>query len=331
MPSPDDRMDNQWAEDPAGRIRREAIAWLSRLNDREATAEDRLAFESWRSQSAAHERTFDKIARVWGDQTLDAAARYVARTECSGKNFFFSVKTQTWRQVFTAAACLVLVVFGARYFDLATRLQADYHTAVGEQRTIQLSDRSVVTLNTNTAIATDFDVNGRHIRILKGEAFFQVRHDPERPFLVHGGETATRAIGTAFVVRHQPDHDRITVIEGVVEVTTFEEDQVSEPVTAGRMVETRKGRLQPVQKVDSAKSSAWLQGLLIVEDVPLAHVIDEVGRYHPGTILLWNKSIGNMRATGTYKLENPSKILYHLSKTFPLQSVTIADRLVILF
>ncbi len=331
MPLPDNQPDDLLSDNHAVKVRQEAIAWLARLSDCEATAEDRRAFECWRSQGPAHARAYDKIARVWGDHTLDSAALSVARNGSASREIRMPAEGRVRRRVLAVAACLVALILGAMYFDLATRIQADYQTSAGERRTVRLPDHSLVTLNTQSAIATSFNGSVRRVRLLKGEAFFKVQHETGRPFIVDAAETATRAVGTEFVVRHRPGSDRVTVLDGVVEVSAREGGRITERLPAGRMVETEQGRLSPAQPVNLASASAWLQGLLIVDEVPLAQVIEEVRRYHPGAIFFWNQQIGQQRVTGTYNLEDPSNILFHLSKTFPLQSISLGDRVVILF
>ncbi|SLM50100.1 putative Iron dicitrate transmembrane sensor FecR [Nitrospira japonica] len=329
MPSPDNQNDRP-SPPEAQRLRQEAVGWLARLSDREATIEDRLAFERWQSQSPAHARAFQSIAEVWHDPGLDRAARLVARADSVHDRESLAVRSR-WKPALTVAACLSALLLGAVYFEVLTRLQADHQTSVGERRTVRLPDQSLVTLNTQSAIATAFDGTVRKVRLLKGEAFFKVQHDPNRPFVVEGGETTTRAVGTEFVIRQQDHGDRVTVIEGVVDVASRSREGTKERVSAGSMIESESGRLGQARPVDASMASAWLQGLLIVDDVPLAQVLEEIRRYHPGTIVLWNQQIGQRHVTGTYKLDDPSKVLYHLTKTFPLRTVSLADRLVLLF
>ncbi|ULA62186.1 MAG: Putative Iron dicitrate transmembrane sensor FecR [Nitrospira sp.] len=331
MPLPDNQSEDLLPDNQAAKVRQEAIVWLARLSDRDATADDRRAFECWQAQSAAHARAYDKITRVWDDHTLDSAAFSVARNGSVSREIRMPVEGRGRSPVLAVAACLVALILGAMYFDLATRIQADYQTSAGERRTVRLPDQSLVTLNTQSAIVISFNESVRRVRLLKGEAFFKVQHDAGRPFIVDAAETATRAVGTEFVVRHRPGSDRVTVLDGVVEVSSREGDQIAERLPAGRMVETEQGRLSPAQPVDLSAASAWLQGLLIVDEVPLAQVIEEVRRYYPGAIFLWNQQVGQQRVTGTYNLEDPPNILFHLSKTFPLQSIGLGDRVVILF
>lgn len=334
MPSPSQPQDQSPPDDPA--LREEAIGWLARLSDREATAEDRRSFEIWRAQSPGHARAYQRLAQIWDNADLNRAALLVAHTERSRaggpvSSHGSAVEDRWVRTKWATAVSIVLLALGTVYVDLPTRLQADQQTAVGERRTVRLPDQSTVTLNTHSAIALSFDGAARTVRLLKGEAFFHVQPDSTRPFLVESAKTSTRAVGTEFVVRQQDRGDRVTVIEGTVDVSSLRNGASTERLTAGHMVEHAGGRLGTVQRIDVSTASAWRQGLLIVDDVPLASLIEELRRYYPGTIVLWNREMANRHVTGTYKLDEPSNVLYHLTKTFPLRTATLADRVVILF
>lgn len=320
-------MRNRISTDADGRLHQEAIAWVARLSNPGATAEDRQAFEQWRAQNPAHAHAYEKIARVWQESALDEAATEVDRHASAGIGHPCARRGAGW----AVAACLAVIVVGGISLDLPTRLQADYDTAVGERRTIHLPDRSSVTLNTQTAIAVAFDDDIRRVRVLKGEAFFQVARDVNRPFIVESEETVTRAVGTEFVVRHESRTDRVTVVEGVIEVRARQAHAAVQQLTAGMMVAAEAGRLGQPQSVNPSVASAWLKGLLIVDEASLARVIDEVRRYHPGAIIVMNRRLDEMRVTGTYRLDDPSAVLYHLTKTFPLQTVALSDRLILLF
>lgn len=305
----------------------DAVAWMARLSDPGATAEDRQAFEQWRAQNPAHARAYDKVARVWHEPILDMAAAQVARHAPSGTRKSRAKRRMGW----AIAACLAALLLGGIAVDLPTRLRADYHTAVGERRTLQLPDQSIVTLNTLTAITTTFHSGVRRVRVLKGEAFFKVARDEQRPFIVDSEDITTRAVGTEFVVRHESHSDCITVVEGMVDVSARQTPAIVQRLTSSTMVKAEAGRLGQPRSVDSSVASAWLKGLLIVDEVPVTHVLDEIRRYHPGVIVVLNGHLREMRVTGTYRLDEPTSVLYHLTKTFPIQTLTLADRVIVLF
>jgi transmembrane sensor len=103
----------------------------------------------------------------------------------------------TWAASLAIAACIILIFVFAP--DLRTVIQADYRTGVGQRVTITLPDGSVAQLNTDTAIAVKYSAQLRLVRLLRGEAAFQVRPDPEVRFRVAAHRGFAEAVGTTFL------------------------------------------------------------------------------------------------------------------------------------
>lgn len=324
MQCTDDSGDMVSSEEEA-KLRREAVAWVIRLHNHPVSQEDRRAFEAWHAQSPAHALMFEKLLRVWDGPEL----REAAATSAKARAFASTVPSRRWPIL--AATCAILFLIIAISFDLVTRWQSDYHTGAGERRTVELPDRSIAILNTQSAIALSYDGMVRRIRLLKGEVFLQVQHDSDHPFVVESAETSVRALGTAFVVRARPSGDQITVLEGAVKVDSRRMTTASSTVAAGSQLQTEHGRLEQPQAVDVPVATAWLSGRLVVQGVAFAQVLEELQRYHPSTVLLLNQRVGNTNVTGTYNVEDPVGALALLVKTVPLSVISIADRLVILF
>lgn len=314
------------------RLRQEAVTWVIRLQNHRLSPEERRAFDDWHAQSPAHAQMFQRVSALWDDPDLRAAAVHSAEASSSILSGSRLTAVRRWVPYAAAlAASVVLLIMAALYLDVVTRLQADYLTAVGERRTIELPDHSLMTLNTQSAVALSFDETARHIRLLKGEALFQVRHDPDRPFVVETAQSATRAVGTEFVVRADAGRDRVTVLEGIVEVVAAGGAGAQARVRAGSQIQAEAGRVGQPHAVDLSTASAWVRGRLVVDGVPLAQVLDEVRRYYPGAIVLWNPRVGEIRVTGTYSMDNPSSVLSLLVKTVPVHMIGFSDRLAILF
>src|SRR3546814_11809300 len=92
------------------------------------------------------------------------------------------------------AACLCVVA-------TLQLLGAGHHaTATGEILRVPLRDGSAVTLNSNSEIDVDFDEGIRHVRLLRGEALFDVAKDSSRPFVVEADSPRVTAVGTSFTV-----------------------------------------------------------------------------------------------------------------------------------
>ncbi len=89
---------------------------------------------------------------------------------------------------------------GNRVGWLACSHRPTYATAIGEQRTLRLADGSLLQLNTHSRVQVHLTSTSRDVRLLEGEAFFSVQHDPSRPFRVESGGTLVQAVGTQFNV-----------------------------------------------------------------------------------------------------------------------------------
>jgi transmembrane sensor len=94
-------------------------------------------------------------------------------------------------------------------------------TAPGQKKKIDLPDGTVVTLNASSSlrIAANFDNEKREV-YLDGEAFFDVKRNPQKPFIVHTGKVATQVLGTHFNVSAYVNDSNITVslVQGKVQV-----------------------------------------------------------------------------------------------------------------
>jgi len=109
-----------------------------------------------------------------------------------------------------------LVALGAYQLWFADQ----YRTAIGEQRLVRLSDGTRVSLNSDSQVVVDYDTVQRRVRLKRGEAFFEVAKDMERPFIVSAGAREVTALGTAFVVRYEEGRTAVTLVEGKVAVTS---------------------------------------------------------------------------------------------------------------
>src|SRR5262249_43512208 len=98
-----------------------------------------------------------------------------------------------------------------------------FSTQIGEQRTIQLSDASILALNADSRIRVQLGDTERDIELLHGEALFQVARDTHRPFKVQTRTALVQAIGTQFNIYDMPDGTRVSVLEGRVRVQTARE------------------------------------------------------------------------------------------------------------
>lgn len=311
------------------KILEEASDWFARFRASNVEDEDRQAFERWCQQSPTHRQAFQRISSAWDHPVLMTAAKEISRSGDSRTRSEHHTRFGWWPSLSVAVS--LVIVLAAWQWDVVTRSRADYYTAVGEQQTVHLPDRSTMTLNTQTAVAIDFKGPVRKITLLKGQAFFKVASDPQRAFIVEHEGVAARAVGTEFVVHAESKGMKVAVVEGLVRVVDSVDARQPLDLSAGNAVHVEPGIIQKPQAIDPLITTAWLSKNLIVTSATLEDVVEEIRRYYSGTIVIWTPELKRRHVTGAYHLDDPAQLLNTLSKTLSFRLVTVADRLTVLY
>jgi len=231
---------------------------------------------------------------------------------------------------------------------MLTRRGTEYSTAVGEQRSITLSDGSVVFLNTNSEVRVRLARTGRNIDLLRGEARFQVAKSPQRPFVVATSDATIRALGTVFNVAMSQDGTQVAVIEGRVELRertaspASVPDAVPESSPAGsavgpkkqqaqielaagqRAAVTTRGILSDVgPSIESV--NAWTERRLVFRDKTLAEVVRQFNRYRQQPLVIDDPRLAGLRVSGTFDPSDPDSLLTYLGAVEAVQVRALAD------
>jgi transmembrane sensor len=149
---------------------------------------------------------------------------------------------------------------------------------------------------------------------VRGEAYFKVAHQPQRPFWVVARHSWIRAVGTAFNVDLRPSGDvRVIVSEGTVKVAAranaespsdawLQETSVS-VLIAGQQVDMEAGAVQirATQPQELTRLAAWRSGKLYFEDQHLEAVVEELGRYTSKRIRIEDDSLRTLSIGGTFQ------------------------------
>jgi transmembrane sensor len=225
-----------------------------------------------------------------------------------------------------AAAAVLLIGVGLVLFMLET--PQEFRTALGEQRSVLLADGSRVTLNTASTIEVNLHNGRREVRLVQGEALFEVAHDAARPFVVRAGNALLEDVGTQFNVDMHSNGTTVTVVEGRVAVDSPGARDIAGAQTdnSGRgMVEplileandralvTPAGVGVPQRGVNVAASLAWTQRQLMFEHRPLSEVAEEFNRYNRDRIDIDGAELGRQEVTGVFEAKDPASFVAFLS------------------
>jgi len=200
---------------------------------------------------------------------------------------------------------------------------------VGEVRRQVLADGSAVTLNTGAVLDVRYGPEGRKVRLVQGEAFFDVVHDPSRPFVVESRAGSARVLGTAFDVRLKGDVARVSVLRGAVRVEPAGGQGVA-VLRAGQGAWLDGAAPKAVALEDPAAVDAWRQGRLVVYHRPLSEVVDEIGRYRRGKVFLRGEALAARPVSGVFDVARPDAAIDALAASLDLRTARLGG-LVLLY
>lgn len=311
-------------------IQEQAVDWLMQL---QASPKDMAIVEAcalWRASDARHELAFAKASRVFSD------SRFLLLQDTD----FARTAARKPRYPVRAALSFMLLfgvlAGGFIAFDGPMRLRADAMSASSEMPVIKLEDGSTVQLNAGSAIAFDMTEGERQVQLLRGEAYFIVAPDPQRPFTVRAANGEVTALGTEFDVKLKDGGADVVVTEHAVQVQTSATSSTRSPLDTLRLeqghsvVYDNENGIGQVAVIDPELAASWRSGRLIFEDQPLGHVVEDIARHLPGRVMIASSDLAERRITGTFDLSAPSTALDDFIKAFDLKAVRVGSLLTVL-
>jgi transmembrane sensor len=340
-------------------VRQQACCWLARL-DAGATEADLEALKQWLRESPVHVEAFFAMASAWDQlSVLSELADMFPLEQYSPST------AHTRGLVPKVAAMLVLGILSLFWWqgDLSSSSQQAavssavreiHETLVGEQTTVPLQDGSQLILNTDTRLMVVYTDQARNIFLLRGEAYFSVAKDFDRPFRVYAGKKVVEATGTAFTVqRRQGDILEVLVEQGSVQLSKVELDDheldeaslqhlpANSPPVATLMSlqagETVAAMMQADGEVEKKKVQpdemeiklSWRHGMLLFQGDALEKVLEEVSRYT--TIRLEaDEAIKAIKVQGYFRAGDINGLLFAMRENFHINAVEVDEGHIVL-
>ncbi len=225
-----------------------------------------------------------------------------------------------------ALAAAVAVIAAAGLFAWVAMPEKTLVTGVGEHKSITLADGSRIDLNTASRVEVDFTERRRTVRLVEGEALFDIARDASRPFVVQAGETAIQVLGTEFNVRVRDQLVEVAVAKGLVAV-----DEVRVP--AGGSVIVAPGSLNRVSMNQESvrRRLVWRDGVIELKGETLEQAVEEFNRYRERKLVVADPAIAGMRVGGRFQTDEAEKFLNALEGGFHVRAVESEDGRVYLF
>jgi transmembrane sensor len=320
------------SDPPAAKIARLQAAsdWVQRLHT--ATDEPAALAEEWSRWCNADSRNalaFDRMQRLWDGFSN---ARNTSRVPPKQARIL-GARTG----LLTLAAIALLAVGATAWYFLRYADSRELSTAVGEQRPLSLADGTLLVLAPDSRVRTHFTLTHRDVSLLRGQAYFAVAHNRNRPFVVHVDSLTVTAIGTAFDVRRAPNRTVVTVSEGRINVSPdigasdAGARTVGETIRAGvgeRVTFSGSAHRLSVAVVDPVIAEAWRDGTLQFVGEPLEEVVGAVNRYTARPLLV-APALRQVRFTGTVSPAHIPEWLNALEQIYAVDIVPGVDETLI--
>ncbi|WLH90449.1 FecR domain-containing protein [Pseudomonas sp. FP453] len=288
-----------------------AASWYVQFQSQPPTPAERYAWQQWLNGDPSHQAAWNQMEQL--QRSLGALPQDVTRRALS--------TTQQRRQVLKwmlALGSTGYLGWNVQQHTSLGNVWADYRTAVGQRRRIELADGTQIDLNTGTAIDVAFDGRQRLIRLREGEVLIHTgKSGGQTPFYVDTRQGRVQALGTRFSVRQLADSTRVGVLEDRVSVSPADQPAHRRVLVAGESADFDRQNVGPDQPFFRSQA-AWVDGQLIVLDVRLGDVIGELARYRHGLIQC-DQASQRLRVSGTFRLDSIDAVLANLQATLPIQ------------
>ncbi|MDH7797105.1 MULTISPECIES: FecR family protein [unclassified Beijerinckia] len=292
-------------EDATDPIVMEALEWFVRMRDHTVDASDRRAFDAWLAADTAHVAAWQRAETLW--KRFDIAQPEFDRARRS--------RTLSRRKILLGT--LVAAAGGGLYILNSSYLAPDYATDIGERRTFTLADGSTVELGSDSALSVQYTDRIRQLVLHRGQGFFDVTADSKRPFIVRAADGAVQALGTRFDVKYIDDVVTVAVSQHAVLVQAGSQSGVR--IDHGWQVSYGSDGLSQPSPANLDTIEAWRRDRLVFQDVPLARVLTELGRYRRGRIILIDKQVGNIPVTAIFDTKQADNALRTIADTLPIR------------
>jgi len=287
-------------------IEARAAAWLGRRDSESWSNQDQSDLDAWLAQSGAHRAAFWRLEFAWNYADRLTALRLAAAPEQIARSSGGTRRSSIAKIAAAIVAIAVLGISGTLYFSRPG--ERVYVTAIGGHETVTLEDGSRVTLNTDTVLRTAMSGDRKIAWLDRGEAYFQVRHDALRPFVVIAGTRRVTDLGTKFLVRRDADQLRVAVVEGRVQLDGAGQGKQSRStlLVRGDIAVAAQNALSVTRNSSGALANqlGWLRGLLVFKRTTLADAATEFNRYNQHKLVVADNAAAQLKIDGTFRTNN---------------------------
>ena len=301
----------------------------------EASPDEIERIREWLSESEENQKLLEYLKLYWDtshpairshniDEAYQRLRTELIKTNSDDKvvrlNTRKSWSNFIWLKV--AALICVISVFSFWIYDhdySANRIpEVQRETVVkknprGQKLKTFLPDGSKVTLNTLSTLTYEKPFNGaERVVYLEGEAFFEVKENPEQPFKVVTKGVTTTALGTSFNINGKKDNAvEVALVSGLVQVT----NDIAESLTLspGKMATVNNRGDMEIHNFNYTEKVGWLDGVLSFDDSTVPEIVAKLEDWYGIEIIVNRTDIGSINYTANYQNKSLEEVLEGIS------------------
>jgi len=306
-----------------------AADWLAEKTSGDWTVQKQAELDSWLAESNGHLLAYWRVEAAWERTNRLAALRTPLRSSA-----IQALPSMRPTVVKVAAALLVVsTLAGIGTYYSVKPAEKIFATETGGREIVTLADGSTIELNTNTRLHLIQSSHTRRATLERGEAYFQIRHNAAKPFVVIAGNHRVTDLGTKFVVRTMPGELKVSLLEGSARVdeTGGRGNSASVTLTPGDVAIATAETLAVTKKRETqlADALAWRHGLLVFKNSSLAEVAAELNRYNKIKLVIADSETGKIGVGGTFPSNDPAAFVRVAHELLGLRVANRGNELVI--
>jgi ferric-dicitrate binding protein FerR (iron transport regulator) len=306
----------------------------------EATDGERQELENWIAESESntayfnHFRLiFERAIKVSGSQRFDTDKAWVKIKSKIDKSKGKTIAFTPYWNIFRIAA-LLIVGAGIAFFTYQWFQTPDEVITLASENKIvndTLPDGSLTVLNKNTTIQYAYNAsNNKRKVVLEGEAFFEVNHQEDKPFIIETGGAIIEDIGTTFNVNAFPENPIIEVYVETGQVAFYTLNDTGLNLTAGEtgIFDKQSQSFARILKRDTNRL-AYKTGIFSFRNADLATIISDLNAVYDKKIRLGNPDLRRCRLNVTFRNERIEDIVEIIAETLKLTLTKEGDDFVL--
>lgn len=283
----------------------------------EATIEEEDQLRRWKEESAANKEELETITKLWRDSS--AAALHSFNVEAAWEKVHNQTVSKEskirqlfdWKKAVAIAASIIIIAGGFYFYNRSPKITWTETVAATSNKTIALNDGSIITLRKGSRLSLpdNFGNASRKIK-LKGEAYFEIKHDDQNPFSITTDKSFIQDIGTSFLVRSYDTMEQVTVMEGAVRFVDKDNKEKAIQLQGGESAVLESG--EPIKKIiENSNLLSWKTNTLVFVNKPLQQVAGDLKNYYSVNVY-FAAELSSVLVTANFKDQSLEEVIKEL-------------------